>query len=271
MFFEKKVCKLKKALYGLKQSPRAWFERFTKVMLAMQCKQSHEDHTLFIKHSKGGVSTLLAYVDDIIITRIDQIERETLKKCLVKEFEIKELERLKYINFLTKEIDILVPYKARHSISKSIHAGSKRETLVGISGRGILFKKNKGLLIEAYIDADYASSVVDRKSTSRYCTFLGGNLVTWRSKKQLWEGPMKLYCGNKSTINIAHNLVQHDHTKHIEVDRHFIKEKLDSDLICTPYIASSNQLEDVLTKGMPTSNFEDITCKMGMENIYSPS
>ena len=45
---------------------------------------------------------------------------------------------------------------------------------------------------------------------------------------------MKLYYDNKSTINIAHNLVQHDRAKHLEVDRHFIKEKLDSGSICTP-------------------------------------
>jgi len=106
--------------------------------------------------------------------------------------------------------------------------------------------------------------------------------VTWRSKKQkvvarssteaeframalgvyelLWlkiiledlkiklEGPIKLYCDNKSAINIAHNPVQHDRTKHIEVDRHFIKEKLDSGLICTPFVTTNNQVADVLTK-----------------------
>ena len=89
--------------------------------------------------------------------------------------------------------------------------------------------------------------------------------------KLMWEGPMKLYSDKKSAINIAHNPVQHDCIKHIEVDRHFIKEKLDSGMICIPYIASSNQLADVLTKGMSTSNFEDITCKLRMKNIYSPA
>ena len=38
--------------------------------------------------------------------------------------------------------------------------------------------------LEAYTDVDYARSIVDRCSTLGYCTFLGGNLVTWRSKKQ---------------------------------------------------------------------------------------
>ncbi|MEI4902508.1 Ty1/Copia family ribonuclease HI, partial [Klebsiella pneumoniae] len=41
-----------------------------------------------------------------------------------------------------------------------------------------------------------------------------------------WEVPMKMYSDNKSTINIAHNPVQHERTKHVEVDKHFIKEKL---------------------------------------------
>ena len=40
------------------------------------------------------------------------------------------------------------------------------------------------LPLEAYTNADYARSIVDRKSTTRYCTFLGENLVTWKSKKQ---------------------------------------------------------------------------------------
>ena len=49
---------------------------------------------------------------------------------------------------------------------------------------GILFKRNVGLILEAYAEANYAGSVVNRRLTSGYCNFLGGNLVTWRSKKQ---------------------------------------------------------------------------------------
>ena len=51
-------------------------------------------------------------------------------------------------------------------------------------GRGLLYKANGHLQVEAYTDADWAGSPSDRKSTSRYCTSLGGNLITWRSKKQ---------------------------------------------------------------------------------------
>jgi transposase InsO family protein len=91
------VCKLKKALYGLKQSPRAWFGRFARVMMAIGYRQSQGDHTLFIKHSpSGGVTALLVYVDDIIVTGDDDKERQILSQCLAKEFEIKALGRLKY-------------------------------------------------------------------------------------------------------------------------------------------------------------------------------
>jgi len=56
--------------------------------------------------------------------------------------------------------------------------------LKGSPRKGILFKRNGRLTLDAYTDADYTGSLVARRSTTGYCTFLGGNLVTWRSKKQ---------------------------------------------------------------------------------------
>jgi hypothetical protein len=55
--------------------------------------------------------------------------------------------------------------------------------LKGSPGRGIMFEKHGHLEIAGYTDADWAGSVCDRKSTTGYFTFVGGNLVTWRSKK----------------------------------------------------------------------------------------
>ena len=92
-----KVCRLKKALYGLKQSPRAWFGRFAKVMIANGYKKSQRDYTIFLKCSASrGVTTLIVYVDDIIGIGNDEKEKNTLKQCLAKEFEIKDLGKLKY-------------------------------------------------------------------------------------------------------------------------------------------------------------------------------
>ena len=169
-------------------------------------------------------------------------------------------------------------------------------------GKRLLFKKRENLSKKVYTDVDYVGSIVNRRSTTGYCMLLGGNLVTWRSKKQnvvarssakveframthrvcelLWtkiilddlkikyEVAMGLACDNKSAISIAHNSVQHDRTKHIEIDRQFIKEKLDNGLIVTEYIPSKLQLADMFTKGISTKHFKDHTCKLGMIHIH---
>ena len=83
-----------------------------------------------------------------------------------------------------------------------------------------------------------------------------------------WDGPMKLYC-DKSAINIAHNPIQHDRTKYIEIDRHSIKEKLEEGVVCMSYVPSEHQLADILTKGLNNSMFHDLVFKLGMEDIYS--
>jgi len=177
--------------------------------------------------------------------------------------------------------------------------------LKGSPGKGLLFEKHGHLQIEVYTDADWAGSITDRRSTSGYCTFVGGNLVTWRSKKQnvvarssaeaefrsvahgicevLWikrildelkvssPSPIKAYCDNKAAISIAHNPVLHDRTKHVEVDKHFIKEKIEIGQICMTYIPTDEQIADVLTKGLSKKQFEKLTGKLAMEDIFKPA
>ena len=172
-------------------------------------------------------------------------------------------------------------------------------------GRGLLFENHGHSRIEAYTHADWAGSITDRRCKSNYCTCIGGNLVTWRSKMQtvvarssaeaefraiahgiydlLWlkklledlkvtsSMPMKLYCDKKAAINIAHNLVQHDRTKYVKVDQHFIKEKLNGGLICMPCIPIVKQLADVFTKGLHNGKFDSITRKLGMKDIFKPA
>lgn len=108
-------------------------------------------------------------------------------------------------------------------------------------GKGLMFTKNNHVQVEGYTDADWAGDITNRKFTSGYFTFVGGNLVTWKSKKQkvvalssveaefrgmakglcelLWlrrllieigfapNNAMNLFCDNKSAIEIAHNPV----------------------------------------------------------------
>lgn len=79
------------------------------------------------------------------------------------------------------------------------------------------------------------------------------------------------YCDNKFAISIAHDPVQHNKTKYVKVSRHFIKEKLDHGLICTPYASSQGNLTDLLTKGLNNNNYERIVSKLGMIDIHPPS
>ena len=372
-----KVCKLKKALYGLKQSPRAWLDRFRKVVCGMGYGQCNGDHTVFYKHSNHKITILAVYVDDIIITGDDETEIVRLKGCLSNTFEVKDLGQLKY--FLGIEVarstrgialtqrkyvlDLLNETGMMHcraaatpiDISYRITAESgelvEKENyqklvgkllylchtrpdiafavsivsrymheprtghldavyrilryLKGTPGKGLWFRSNGHLVIDGYSDADWASCLDDRRSTSGYCVFVGGNLVSWRSKKQpvvskstaeaeyramsqglsdmLWvrnllselnvlkDGHLNVWCDNKSAICIANNPVQHDRTKHVEIDRFFIKEKIDAGIIKLDYVNTGQQIADCLTKGLGAKECNLACDKMGMIDIYHPS
>lgn len=170
-------------------------------------------------------------------------------------------------------------------------------------GSGLFFQKTKNREVEVYTDADWGGSSIDGRSTTGYCTFVWGNLVTWRSKKQtvvakssaeaeframcqgicegIWLGrmlkelkvarnnKMTLFCDNKAAIEIAKNLVHHDRTKHVEIDRHFIKEKLDTKMVELTHVPSSFQIADVLTKALPKSKFDIMKSKLDMLDIHT--
>lgn len=169
--------------------------------------------------------------------------------------------------------------------------------LKGTPGRGLMFRKQEKRCIEVFVDADWAGCPNDQRSTSGYCSFVFGNLVTWRSKKQsvvarssaeaelrsaalgiceaLWikllleelkiekQSPMLILCDNKAAIAITHNPVHHDRTKHVEIDRHIIKEKIDKGILEVSYIPTSQQTADVLTKALFRPMFERLIDKLG--------
>ncbi|RVW52696.1 Retrovirus-related Pol polyprotein from transposon RE1 [Vitis vinifera] len=172
-------------------------------------------------------------------------------------------------------------------------------------GKGLFFRKTENRDTEVYSDADWAGNIIDRRSTSGYCSFVWGNLVTWRSKKQsvvarssaeaeyralaqgicegIWikrvlselgqtsSSPILMMCDNQAAISIAKNPVHHDRTKHVEIDRHFITEKVTSETVKLNYVPTKHQTADILTKALPRPNFEDLTCKLGLYDIYSPA
>ncbi|GAV79609.1 hypothetical protein CFOL_v3_23074, partial [Cephalotus follicularis] len=172
-------------------------------------------------------------------------------------------------------------------------------------GKGIMFSQyGMEILTEAYTDADWAGSKVGRRSTSRYCTF-GWQSSYLEKQKQtvmsrysakaeyramaqgvcefIWlkrllndlgithESSIRLFCDNKAAVNIVHNPVQHNKTKNIKIDRFFIIEKLDQNVICTPFVKSKDQLADVLRKALDSTAFHPLVCKLGMRDIHAPT
>lgn len=87
------------------------------------------------------------------------------------------------------------------------------------------------------------------------------------------EKPMTLFCDNTAMIEITNNAVQHDGTKHIELDRNYIKDNLDNDRINVPYIKSVDQLADLMTYTVPSGprSFHAILSKLSKCDIYAPT
>ncbi|KAM1644976.1 hypothetical protein EV2_006670 [Malus domestica] len=199
-------------------------------------------------------------------------------------------------------------------VSQFMHAPSEDHMAVvmrilsylkGAPGKRLMYRKHGHMEVKGCTDADWAGNITDQRSTSGYFTFIAGNLVTWRSKKQnvvarslaeaeyrgmthgicelLWlrillteigfkpKGSMLLYCDNQATRELANNLVQHDKTKHVEVDRHCIKEKLDVKLVDIPFVKTKEQLADILTHAVSARRFQDSLDKLGLGDIYAPT
>lgn len=151
--------------------------------------------------------------------------------------------------------------------------------------------------IMAYSDADWAGNPNTRRSTTGFCVFFGPSLIAWRSKKQrtvarssaeaeyrslasvtaevIWirkivtailgaqaTGASSIYCDNKSTLAMAMNPVFHDRTKHVEIDHHFIREKLQSSQIELRFVGSAEQLADCFTKALDKRRHKELWFKL---------
>ena len=81
---------------------------------------------------------------------------------------------------------------------------------------------------------------------------------------------ISMHCDNQAAIRIAKNSIHHDRTKYVEIDRHFIKEKIEEKIVDLLYTSTKHQIADILTKALPRTIFEELSCKLGMINIYYP-
>ncbi|KAK2991607.1 hypothetical protein RJ640_030391 [Escallonia rubra] len=162
---------------------------------------------------------------------------------------------------------------------------------------GLWYPRNSSLDLVGFSDSDYTGCLVDRKSTSDTCQFLGDALVSWHSKKQtyvalstaeaeyvaagsccaqvLWMHQTLRYfgvsidhipimCDSSSATDISKNHVQHSRTKHIDICYRFLRDNVQKGLIELKKVGSEDQLTDIFTKSLVGSSFCSLRRHLGM-------
>jgi histone deacetylase 1/2 len=150
------------------------------------------------------------------------------------------------------------------------------------SNLGLRFNKSSSMLVSAFSDADWADCPDDRRSTGGFAVFLGPNLISWSARKQatvsrssteaeykslanatakvMWVQTLltelgiphppaaRLWCDNMGATYLSANPVFHARTKHIEVDYHFVRERVSRRLLDIKFIPTGDQVADGFTK-----------------------
>jgi hypothetical protein len=190
---------------------------------------------------------------------------------------------------------------------RSVHYAAVLRILRYVKGtlfHGLHFSFHSSLNLRVYSDANWAGDPTDCHSTTGYCFLLSDSLISWRSKKQsvvarssteanyralanttsklLWlrwllhdmgvsqTSSSPIFCDNGSAIQIAHNDVFHERTKHIEIDCHFVHHHLLQGTLRLCHIASADQLANVFTKAHPPRQFRDLVFKLKLASTSPP-
>ena len=212
------------------------------------------------------------------------------------------LGSLQYLQFTRPDLAFAVNKLAQFSSNPTEHHWSSLKRVLrylkGIADYGIFLRRDSPVSLHAFSDADWAGNRDDRSSTSGFIVFMGRNPISWSSRKQrsvarssteaeyrslasatsevcwliqlfqelrlsLPDCPA-LYCDNLGATYLSANPVFHSRMKHIEVDYHFVRSKLESKLLRVSHISSQDQLADVFTKALPRKDFVTNRSKIGV-------
>lgn len=166
---------------------------------------------------------------------------------------------------------------------------------------GLKLHKTSSTLVSAFSDADWAGSGDDRRSTGGFAVFLGTNLVSWSARKQgtvsrssteseykavadataeiMWiqtllrelniNSPkaVKLWCDNIGAKYLLVNPVFHARTKHIEVDYHFVRERVARKLLEIDFVPTGDQVADGFTKALSVRLLENFKHNLNMTKL----
>ena len=170
--------------------------------------------------------------------------------------------------------------------------------LQGTLDLGLHLRRSPVSELVVYSDADWAGCPDTRRSTSGYAVFLGDNLISWSSKRQntisrssaeaeyravangvaeaTWLRQLLLelhspltrttlvYCDNVSAVYMSSNPVQHQRTKHIEIDLHFVRDKVAIGEVRVLHVPTTSQFADIFTKGLPSSVFNEFRSSLNI-------
>ncbi|GJW33365.1 putative ribonuclease H-like domain-containing protein [Tanacetum coccineum] len=262
--FPDKVYNIEKALYGLHQAPRAWYETLSTYLLDNGFQRRKIDKTVFIRRDKSDILLVQVYVDDIIFGSIKKSLctefRSDVKtastpmethKPLLKDTDGEDVDEhlyrsmigsLMYLTSSRPDIMFAVCAYARFQLNpKSSYLYAVKKIFRYLKGQpklGLWYPKDSPFDLVAYTDSDYAGARLDRKSTTGAEYIVASNCcrqVLWIQNQLLDYGynfmQTKIYIDNESTICIVNNSVFHSKTKHIEIQRHFIKDSYENKLI----------------------------------------